>query len=368
MTVADFAHILEQWAPRWIAWERDNVGLQVGERGRVLRRIHLCLDVTKTVVEEAVRKKADLIFSHHPLLFRRPASITDSDEVGNLILLLARKNIAVYSAHTNLDFTRGGVSFALADVLGLENVRFLSPLKDLLVKIAVFVPDSHLDAVLDAMADAGAGTIGEYSHCSFQLRGKGTFRGSEATNPFLGRAGVLETAEETRLEMILPRARVPTVVGAMKGAHPYEEVAYDVYALENESTEYGAGAIGELPSPVRLGSFLKKSKEALSAESFRFSGEKNSKVRRVAVCGGSGSDLLPAAMQAEADVFVTADIRYHTYHDAQGRISLVDAGHWETEQIILPVVARRLREEFKNRGEQIEISQTSLRTSPIHSY
>ncbi len=367
MTVADVGNIVEQWAPRWIAWERDNVGLQVGELSRPVRRIHICLDVTKAVLEEAVRKKADLIFSHHPLLFRRPSAITDSDRVGDLVLFAARNRIAVYSAHTNLDFARGGVSFALAEALGVRSVRFLSPLKGLMAKIAVFVPETHREAVMEAMAESGAGVIGEYSHCSFQIKGTGTFRGSSGSKPFLGKAGSLETVDETRLEMVAPRQRIPDIIAAIKSAHPYEEVAYDVFSLENESGDYGAGAIGELPSPVSLETFLRSTKKALSAEALRWTGNKKSTIKHVAVCGGSGSDLLSAAIAAGADVFVTADIRYHPYHDAEGRIALIDAGHWETEHPVLSAVAQRLGDELRRRGERVAISLTKVRTSPIHS-
>ncbi|HEX9615655.1 MAG TPA: Nif3-like dinuclear metal center hexameric protein, partial [Bacteroidota bacterium] len=234
MTVSDVENIMEQWAPRWIAWDRDNVGLQIGDRKSDVRRIHICLDVTREIVDEAIRKKADLIVSHHPLLFHPPKSITTSDLRGELILRLAEQRIALYSAHTNLDFTRGGVSYALAQALGLRNVKFLSSLKGLMVKLAVFVPQESVTKVMEAMAGAGAGTIGNYSHCSFQIDGRGTFLGSESSKPAVGAQGVLETVQEARLEMILPRAATNDVVRAMKSAHPYEEVAFDLYPLDNE--------------------------------------------------------------------------------------------------------------------------------------
>lgn len=365
MTVSDVEQIMEQWAPRWIAWERDNVGLQVGDRAAGVRRILLCLDVTEEVVDEAVASKTGLVISHHPLLFRPVTSITASDPTGRAILKLARHGIALYSAHTNLDFTRDGVSMALASKLGLQNIRFLSPLKGLLAKIAAFVPEGSVPAVLDAMAKAGAGVIGEYSQCSFQVNGRGTFLGSARSNPTVGTKGRLESAEEVRLEMILPRPKVPAVVSAMKSAHPYDEVAYDVYPLDNESTEFGMGAIGELKSAVPLKSFLSLVRKALRAEGLRVSGNPKKQVKTIAVCGGSGSDLIPEAIRANADLFVTADIRYHAFHGT-GPLALIDAGHWETEHPILKVIHSRLMAACAGRREHIRISVTRHKTSPIH--
>jgi dinuclear metal center YbgI/SA1388 family protein len=367
MKVMDIEHIMEQWAPRWTAWERDNVGLQIGDRTRRVKRILVSLDVTPKIVAEAVRKKAEMIVAHHPLLFRPPSAILSSDTTGSMILDLAKHDIAVYAAHTNLDAVKDGVSFALAGALKLKNVRFLAPLKDLYAKIAVFVPSSHVENVMKAMAGAGAGQIGEYSHCSFQMNGRGTFRGTQKTKPYAGRAGVLEEVGETRLEMILPRFQTASVITAMKEAHPYEEVAYDLYPLSNESPQYGMGAIGELAAPLALSSFLKTVKRALDCEGLRFTGKPANIVRTVAVCGGAGSELLKEALRARADVFVTADVRYHAFHEAEGRIALVDAGHWETEQVVLPAIAARLRGHAPKGKEEISVFITNQRTNPIHS-
>lgn len=368
MIVEEVEHIMEQWAPRWAAWERDNVGLQIGDRKRRVRRVLLSLDVTKDVVREAIRRNIDLVISHHPLLFRPLTSISASERVGELVLLLAEHRIALYSAHTNLDFTRDGVSFALARKLGLQQPRFLEPLKDRLAKIAVFVPQPYVNDVMGKMSEAGAGTIGAYSSCSFQTNGRGTFRGSEESHPFEGKAGVLESAEEVRLEMVLPRARASDVVRAMKSAHPYEEVAYDLYPLLNGSPNHGMGAVGELRTAIPLESFLRSVKKELRSTSLRYAGDSNKKVRTIAVCGGSGSELLETAIRSGVDVFVTADIKYHAYHDAEGRIALVDAGHWETEHAVLPVIARKLRDAFGHLKENVSILVTKKRTTPIQSY
>jgi dinuclear metal center YbgI/SA1388 family protein len=366
MTVADIEEFFDDWAPRWTAWDRDNVGLQVGDRSRRVKRILVALDVTPEIVGEAIAKKAELIVSHHPLLFRPPSSITSSDAVGRMILAMTENKIALFSAHTNLDFAREGVSFSLARALGLENIRFLAPLKDSLVKIAVFVPEAHVEAVTDAMATAGAGAIGNYSSCAFRVKGTGTFRGSEEAKPSVGKAQHLETVEEFRLEMIAPRAKSNEVIAAMKSVHPYEEVAYDVYTLENTNPNFGMGALGELRQPTALRFFLTRIKKALSAESVRFVGDVHHRVRKVAVVGGSGSDLLNEAVAAKADVFVTADVRYHTFHDAKGRIALVDAGHWETEHPVLSSIESRLHEMIQRRGETVRVSVTDYSISPTH--
>jgi dinuclear metal center YbgI/SA1388 family protein len=365
MKIAEIEEILESWAPTWTAWERDRVGLQVGDARQDVSSVLVALDVTERIVQEARKKNVGLIVSHHPLLFRPPTAVTADHDIGRLILQLVESGIAVYSAHTNLDFTKHGVSFALAEKLGLTNTRFLAPLKGTRAKIVVFVPQGYVDRVAEAMSDAGAGIIGEYTACSFRLRGTGTFRGSPATKPFIGKAGRLETAEEVRLEMIAPRARVQAIVAAMKRVHPYEEVAYDVYPLDNEDPNYGMGAIGELQRPQTLKAFLQQMKRALQAKALRYTGDPRKRVRIVAVCGGSGSDLLPVAMSCNADVFVTADIRYHTFFSA-GTVALVDAGHWETEQVILEPLAERLRQAARERKARLRVYVTQHSTNPTH--
>lgn len=365
MTVADIEEIMETWAPRWTAWERDNVGLQVGDPRARVRRILVCLDVTPEVIEEARRTRTDLIISHHPLLFHPLTSLTPSTAAGAAALELARHGIALYSAHTNLDVARDGVSMTLARTLGLVNVRFLAPLKDIMAKIVVFVPPHAVSAVMDAMARAGAGIIGEYSHCSFQSAGRGTFLGSASSRPAVGTAGVLETAEEVRLEMVCPRPHAAEVIKALKAVHPYEEVAYDLLPLDNESTEFGMGAVGELDPPQPLRRWLGSVRSALRADALRVSGGNPARVRMVAVCGGSGSDLLPAVIAAGADAFVTADVRYHTFHDAIGRTVLIDAGHWETEHPVLEVVAAKLKRACAGRTARVTVTVTRRKTSPI---
>jgi dinuclear metal center YbgI/SA1388 family protein len=368
MILADIESFFEQWAPRWTAWERDNVGIQVGLRSRKVSNILIALDVTPKIVEEALERKVDLIVTHHPLLFRPLSSVSDSDPVGSLALTLAEQKIALFSAHTNLDSAAGGVSFTLAQALGIAKPGFLVPLKNTLVKIAVFVPEKHVDSVAAVMAESGAGVIGEYQSCSFRISGKGTFQGSEHSTPAIGKPGRLEQVDEIRLEMLMPRSRVASVVGAMKSVHPYEEVAYDLYTLENGNSNVGMGAIGDLFEPMTLRAFLTHVKRTLHVDALRFAGSLNQSVQRVAVCGGSGSELLDDALRAKADVFVTADVRYHGFQAAAGRIALVDAGHYETEHVVLNSIADRLRSWAKARAEKIVVTISKQSTNPIHSF
>ena len=255
LQVAHIIQVFEEWAPKWVAWEKDNVGLQVGNTRRNVTKILVTLDVNQHIVDEAITQKADLIVSHHPLLFRPPSSVTADDAIGTLVLQLAERKISLFSAHTNLDFTRGGVSFALAEQLNLHGIQFLSPLKKSLAKIIVFIPDAYTGRVMNAMAQAGAGVIGNYSSCSFGTKGTGSFYGAPASSPFVGRNGKLESVEETRLEMIAPRTDVARVIAALKGVHPYEEPAYDVYFIENTNPNFGMGALGRLPKPQSLEHF-----------------------------------------------------------------------------------------------------------------
>ncbi len=357
--------MFEEWAPKWVAWEKDNVGLQLGDKQRSVTKVLVTLDVTKQTVAEAIAKKTELIISHHPLLFRSPSAITTSDGIGKLILQLAEHRIALFSAHTNLDFAKGGVSFALAESLGLENIRFLSPIKNSLAKIVTFVPEDHVRRVMHAMTQAGAGVIGEYSSCSFSTKGRGSFCGSILSNPFVGKRGSLEFVEETRLEMVAPRASVNGLITAMKAVHPYQEVAYDIYLVENPNPNFGIGALGTLSKPQSLGTFLKVIKQTLGSGTLRFTGSAASKIQNVAVCGGNGNDLLSDAIAAQADVFITGDVRYHTFHSAVGTIALVDAGHWETEHIILKPIADRLRSAARAANKPLTVLVTKYITNPI---
>ncbi len=365
MTVRDIQRFLEDWAPAWTAWEQDNVGLQIGDPDQRVRRVLVALDVTPPVVGEAVRKKAEVIVSHHPLLFRPPKAVRTDEPTGAMLHALARHGISVLSAHTNLDFARGGVSHALASRLGLINVRFLNHLADRLAKIVVFVPESHVEQVTSAMGQAGAGIIGQYTDCSFRSMGTGTYRGSEHARPYLGKPLRLEHVPEVRLELVAPRALTGRVIAAMKTVHPYDEVAYDLYDVRTPMPDAGEGVIAELPRPLPLKAFLALVKKSLGARLVRFSGDPMLRVQQIALCGGGGSALLERAISEGADAFLTADVRYHSFHEATGRIALIDAGHYETEHVILQPLAQRLRAHAKAQGDRVTVSVTRQHTNPV---
>ena len=335
--------LIEDWAPKEIAWEKDNVGLQVGSLQREIKNILVSLDVNERVVDEAIRKKCNLIISHHPLLFKPLTQIdTNKNKQARIIEQLIKKEITLYSAHTNLDFTKNGVSYQLAKKIGIQKPKFLLNHSSNLYKLAVFVPISSVEKVAEAIHGAGAGIVGEYSFCSFRSEGTGTFLGSNQSNPTIGKRGKLEKVDEIKLEVLISSFDLNNVLESMKKAHPYEEVAYDVYPLINENVNYGAGAIGDLEKDISAEEFLNHIAKSLKIKNFRFTHGKSKRIKKVAVCGGSGSDLISTAIIKGADAFVTADIKYHAFQDAEKQILLVDAGHYETEIPSIEELKRRL--------------------------
>jgi dinuclear metal center YbgI/SA1388 family protein len=365
MTVGDIHSFFELWAPRDIAWEKDNPGLQVGDAAADVRGILLALDATERVIAEAVRRRANLLVTHHPLLYRPLREVTERGAQGRIVRSLIRSGINLYSAHTNLDFTRGGTSEVLGSRLGLVDMEFLSLPYRPSVKVVTFSPSTAVEQLATAMAEAGAGRIGNYSSCSFRTPGTGTFLGNAVTRPAIGRRGRLEHVDEVRLEMVAPKRDLDRVLIALRGAHPYEEPAFDVIPLENTSTAYGMGIIGTLPRPVALRAFLPQLKKKLHCGALRWTGTPSATVRRVALCGGGGADLLDEAVRKKADVFVTADISYHRFHDAGGRIALVDAGHYETEFPVLDAVAVRLRQFVRGARSGIPVAVARTSTNPV---
>lgn len=366
MKCYEIFRFIEDWAPKGIAWDKDNAGLQVGSADNVVKNILLCLDVTEKVVEEAIKKRCSLIISHHPLLFRALKKIdTQSDKTSKIIQKLIKHNITLYSAHTNLDFTKDGVSFKLAEKLNLKNLNFLKNLNGNQYKLIVFVPFSHIEDVAAAIHNAGGGIIGEYSFCSFRTIGTGTFKGSTKSNPALGKKLNIEYADEVRLEVLIDSFNSSKIISEMIKAHPYEEAAYDLYPLANENINYGMGVIGVLDKPINEKEFLKFVGKQLGINNFRYTNGKNATIKKVAVCGGSGSDLLSVAIQKNADAFVTADIKYHTFDDAQNNILMIDAGHYETEIFSLSEVQNRFKKFLSNKNKVFKYTGT---TNPVKFY
>lgn len=360
-------NIIENMAPAHLAEDWDNVGLHVGASATKVERVLVTLDINIEVAREAVAKKAEMIVAHHPLFYKPFKNIRFDRPEGALIKLLVENNIAVYCAHTNLDSAANGVNEELARKLGLVDIEVLVPDKgEKLYKIVVFIPQGHEDAVREAMSRAGAGWIGNYSDCTFQTGGTGTFRPLEGADPFIGRVGELEKAEEYRLETIVPEKWLSRVVKAMIAAHPYEEVAYDLYPLANEGAKLGLGRTGKLPAPITFEDFCRQVKETLALDNIKFGGSLSDQVQRVALCSGGGAGFMAQAAAAGADVFVTGDVKYH---DANGALAMglkfIDAGHYGTERIIVPRVADVIKQAVADGNLALEVMISQVNTDPF---
>ena len=362
MKLKEIAAYLDSAIPLSFQEDYDNSGLQVGEADTEIRAILLTLDVTEEVLKEAVDSKCNLIISHHPLIFSGLKRITGKSSQERIVLSAVRNNIAVYSAHTNLDIFNGGVSRKMAEKLDLGNVKVLSPLKNRLLKLVTYIPENYLDKVRDAVFNAGAGVIGKYDCCAFTAEGTGSFRGGEDAKPFVGKKGKLHFEKEARFETIMLSHLKDKVIEALISSHPYEEVAYDIYALENDNVDFGLGCTGELHSALSAKSFLKMLSETFSAKGLRFSALPDRKIRKIALCGGAGSSLLKDAIISGADAFVTGDIKYHTFQDAAARILLADIGHYESEKFSSEILYDLIIKKFPKFA--VRFSKTN--TNPIN--
>jgi dinuclear metal center YbgI/SA1388 family protein len=365
MTGIEIIKYLEEWAPKGIAWDKDNVGLQVGDPKIRIKNILISLDLNEEVINSAVKENCNLIITHHPILYYPLKNLDFSkNRIARMIQMLVKNNITLYSAHTNLDFTKQGVSYSLAKRFQLKKIRFLKNLSQNQFKLAVFVPASHVSKVAEAIHQSGGGIIGEYSNCSFRTTGTGTFKGSDESNPSIGNKGVLESVEEVKLEVLVDKWRLNKVTNSLKKAHPYEEVAYDVYTLQNDNINYGIGAIGELNEAMNINDFLSFVSSKLKISTLRYTKNDKKKIKSVAVCGGSCGELIDEAIKQNADAFITADLKYHTFQNAEGNILLIDAGHYETELPILNEIKSRL-EKFLIENKKINVLKFKGSTNPI---
>ncbi|QDR80915.1 Nif3-like dinuclear metal center hexameric protein [Sporomusa termitida] len=338
----DILKELEKLAPRHLAEPWDNVGLLLGDPAQPIQKIIVALDVDQPLVNEAITTGADLIIAHHPLIFKGLTRIRTDCPQGKLLADLIKAGIAVYAAHTNLDSARGGVNDVLAQKLALKEVRPLTNVyQEQLYKLAVYVPATHVDQVRNSITAAGAGHIGNYSHCTFQTPGTGTFLPLADAQPFLGHQGTLEFVDESRLETVFPAALRSQIITAMLAAHPYEEVAYDEYQLLNKGETYGLGRVGCLAAPMGLEQFIRQVKTALHINSVKVAGaDAEQMISRVAVCGGSGASLINQAVNAGAHILVTGDVKYHEAQQAVAEgLTIIDAGHFATEQPVVGLVA-----------------------------
>jgi len=352
---------IENIAPLPYQESYDNAGLVTGDGDWEIGAALITLDVTEAVIDEAIAHGCQLIICHHPLIFKAIKRITGNSEVERCLIKAIRNELAIYAVHTNLDSITGGVNSKICEKIGLENCRILAPSKNQLIKLVTYIPEKHLEVVRTALFAAGAGTIGNYSHCSFSAPGAGTFSGNDASTPFVGKKGVLHTEPEIRLEVILPRHLTSKVVGALMSSHPYEEVAYDLVTIENEFPTVGAGMIGTLPNACDERSFLQRIKEIFGCQVIRHTPLLNRKISRIALCGGSGSFLTGKAISAGAELFLSADFKYHDFFEADKRIVLADIGHYESEQFTKEVLKEIVLKKFPT----FALRLSDVKTNPV---
>lgn len=353
--------VLENWAPLAYQESYDNCGLLTGNSADEVKGIMICLDTTEAVLDEAIKENCNLIIAHHPILFSGLKKITGRNYVERVIIKAIKNNLAIYALHTNLDNINTGVNRQLCQQLGLENAKILLQKQGILKKLVTFTPIEQAEIVKKALFAAGAGNISNYSECSFNIEGKGTFKPEAEANPTIGEKFIRHTESEVRTEVIYEAHREHLVLKALFESHPYEEVAYDIYTLTNPHQQTGSGMIGQLKEEIDEITFLQLVKSNLNCSVLKHTHLSQKKIRKVAVCGGSGIFLLPQAIDAGADALITSDIKYHQFFDADNRILLIDAGHYETEQFTMMLIKDLLIKKITT----FAIRLTKVDTNPV---
>lgn len=346
MQLKQITQYIESFAPLAFQESYDNAGLIIGHADDEISGILITLDITEEIIYEAISKKLNLIVCHHPIVFSGIKKLNGKNYIERCVAKAIKNDIAIYAAHTNLDSVFGGVNSKICEKLNLQNCRILAPTPEFLKKLVTFVPVADAEKVRKALFEAGAGHIGNYDSCSFNQTGNGTFRGNDQTNPYVGEKNLLHTEEEIRIETIFPKHIQSKVIQALLQSHPYEEVAYDIYPLDNEYTQAGIGMIGELQEPVDELDFLRKLKETFKCEVVKHTQLLGKPISKVAVCGGSGSTYLGKAMAQKADIFISGDFKYHQFFDAENQIIIADIGHYESEQFTKEVFYELLTKKF----------------------
>ncbi len=362
MQLSEIIKAIEAFAPLSYQENYDNAGLIIGSPAQEITGALICLDSTEDVIDEAIKENCNLVIAHHPIIFSGLKKITGKNYVERTIIKAIKNDIAIYAAHTNLDNVISGVNSKIAEKLGLKNCSILQPKTGLLKKLVTFCPNEKAAEVRTALFKAGAGFIGNYDECSYNVEGYGTFRAGEGTKPFVGKQNIQHQETEIRIETIFPSQLQSAILKALFTSHPYEEVAYDIYPLENQYQQVGSGLTGELKEPQDELFFLKSLKTSLQTDCVRYTQLTGKKIKRVAVCGGSGSFLLKDAIASEADIFITADLKYHQFFDAEGKILLADVGHFESEQFTGEIFYSLLMEKFPTFA--VRLSKTN--TNPIN--
>lgn len=364
MTIQEIISEIESFAPTAYQEDYDNCGLITGNRSAEATGVLLSLDCIEEIVDEAIQNNCNLIIAHHPIVFSGLKKITGSNYIERTIIKAIKNDIAIYAAHTNMDNVINGVNYKIAEKLGLINVKILAPKNGLLKKLVTYVPQGHHTQVLNALFGAGCGHIGNYDSCSFNAEGTGTFRGNDQSQPFLGKPNELSKEPEIRIETIFESHTERQVLSALLGAHPYEEAAFDVYPLTNKLNQVGSGIIGELKEELKEEDFLNLVKNSLQSECLKYTKKTGKIVKKVALCGGSGRFLLKNAINSQADAYITADFKYHEFFDAEGKILLIDAGHYETEQFTPEIFSDIIRKKFPT----FAIRLSKIKTNPVNYF
>ncbi len=359
MKIIELTSFLENIAPLAYQESYDNSGLIVGNQDTEINKALISLDCTEEIIDEAIKENCDIVISHHPIVFKGLKKFNGKNYVERAVIKAIKNDIALYAIHTNLDHVNTGVNKKICDKLGLINTQILAPKESLLKKIVVFVPLSHKEEVKNALFSGGAGKIGNYSECSFETSGNGNYKPNEQAKPFLGEKNTRHTEAEARIEAIFSTDKEHKVIKAVLAAHPYEEVAYDIISLDNTSTYTGAGMTGELTNEVLEADFLRTLKNTMNAAVIRHTQFLNKPVKKVAVCGGSGSFLLQNAIRAGADVFITADFKYHDFFDADKKIVIADIGHFESEQFTQELLYEIIQNKFPNFALRLTVQNTN---------
>jgi dinuclear metal center YbgI/SA1388 family protein len=364
MTISTIISEIEKFAPLSYQESYDNCGLLTGNKEQEVSGTILCLDCTEAVVDEAIQKKCNLIIAHHPIIFGGLKKLNGNNYVERTVIKAIQNNIAIYACHTNLDNVKLGVNKKIADKLGLVNQQILLPKKSLLKKLVTFVPATHYENLRDQLFQSGAGNIGNYDSCSFLLEGTGSFRGNENSNPFIGEKGKLSLEKENRLEVIFETINETQIISSLKQNHPYEEVAFDIYQLENTYQNIGSGMIGELETPMFENEFLNHLKTIFNLKTIKHTSFLNKPIKKVALCGGSGSFLLKNAINSNSDIYISSDFKYHEFFDAENRILIADIGHYESEQFTPEIFYEIISNKFPTFASYL----TETNTNPVNYF
>ncbi len=362
--VKDITNYLESVAPLAYQESYDNTGLIVGDAAMEVTGVLVSLDCTEEVVLEAIKQGCNMVVAHHPIVFSGLKKFNGKNYVERAVILAIKNDIALYASHTNLDSVVGGVNYKIAEKLGLERLKILSPKKQALTKLQVFVPKENTEVLKTALFEAGAGQIGNYDHCSFSVLGTGTFRPNTFANPHIGQANVDENVQEHSVEVVFSTYLTSRVLSAMRAAHPYEEVAHYLFAIENENQVVGSGIVGYLKEALSATDFLKYLKEKMELKVIKHTAFLGKNIQKIAVCGGAGGFLLNDAIGQTADVFITADYKYHEYFDADKRITICDIGHFESEVFTKDLLCSILSKKFTT----FAVLNSDTHTNPIAYY